>query len=203
MFRWVLVFAFLFVGGSLSADSNNKDQAIHNELRILLRGIESAVNSERYEQLPQYFHKDMTVTMSNQEVLHSYDDIAKFFSFWFGENGKLDHVKMKLTADGPTKLYANKTMGVVYGNGVEDTYLSDGRFFPMKTRWSATVIKDQDGKWRILLLHVGVNFLDNPVLSLIEDNGKNLILFGGIVGLLIGLGIGFMLWRKRKKPVAA
>ncbi len=198
MYRWLLVLFLVFSGGQLSADVNSNDEVIHNELRELLKGLEQAVNSEKYDTLPQYFHKNMTVTMSNQEVLHSPEDIAKFFAFWFGEDGKLDHVEMKLTADVLTELYADKTMGIIYGSGVEDTYLSDERFFPMKTRWSATVIKDSDGKWRVLSLHMGVNFLDNPVMSMIEDNGKNLVLFGGVGGLLIGLLIGFILWRKRR-----
>lgn len=201
MFRWLFVFTLIFGINQLSADVAIEDKAIHNELRGVLQGLETAVNSEKYEDLAQYFHKDMTVTMSNQEVLHSFDDISKFFAFWFGENGKLDHVEMKLNADSLTKLYANKMIGVVHGSGIEDTYLSDSRFFPMKTRWSATLIKDSDGIWRVLSLHIGVNFLDNPVMSMVEDNGKNLVMLGGFGGLLLGLLIGFILWRKRKKVV--
>ncbi len=198
MYKWLVVLFLVLGSGQLWADVQDSDEAIHNELRSILTGLENAVNSGKYDQLPQYFHKDMTVTMSNQEALRSPEDIAKFFAFWFGEGGKLDHVEMKLDADALTKLYADKTIGVVHGNGVENTYLSDKRFFPMKTRWSATLIKDSDGKWRILSLHMGVNFLDNPVISMVEDNTKNLMLIGGGAGALIGLLIGFLLWRKRK-----
>jgi ketosteroid isomerase-like protein len=198
MYKWLIAFFLVFSGGTLLADIKSSDEAIHNELRALLNDLEEAVNSKKYDQLPQYFHKNMTITMSNQEVLRSPEDIAKFFAFWFGKSGKLDHVEMKLTADALTQLYADKTIGLVYGSGVENTYLSDKRFFPMKTKWSATVIKDTDGKWRILSLHIGVNFLENPVMSMIEDNGKNLVLLGGAGGFLFGLLAGFMVWRRRK-----
>ena len=78
---------------------------------------------------------------------------------------------MKLEADALTEFYADKTIGVVRGSGEEDYVLSDTRFFPMKTRWTATVIKDTDGKWRILTLHIGTNFLDNPHTPAAIDSG--------------------------------
>ncbi len=197
MFR-LLFIVFVFLGGAgLSANVNEPDQAIHNELRQLLKGLEEAVNSQQYANLHQYLHKDMRITMSNQEVLFSYDDVDRFFQFWFGPEGYLKRVEMKLTADAQTELYADKTMGIVRGSGVENTYLSDNRFFPMKTRWTATVIKDDDGKWRILSLHIGVDFLDNPVLNMVEESSRYFVLAGALAGLLAGLLAGFLLWRKR------
>jgi ketosteroid isomerase-like protein len=197
MFKKFMISFLLCCSSVAFAGQIEQNEAVHQELRALLKGLENAVNSERYDELAQYFHNDMTVTMSNQEVLHSAEEIGKFFAFWFGENGKLDHVVLKLEADALTRFYADGTMGVVHGGGVEDTYLSDERFFPMQTRWSATVIKDDDGKWRILSLHIGVNFLDNPVLNVIEDNGKNLILLGGLGGLMIGALFGWLIRRQR------
>ncbi len=198
MYKWIFVLVLLLTSGTLfAAETNSEDEAIHNELRALLYGLENAVNSEHYEDLPQYFHKNMRVTMSNQEVLSSKEDIGKFFDFWFGKDGYLKRVEMTLNADELTELYADKTMGIVRGKGVENTYLSDSRFFPMQTRWTATVIKDQ-GEWRILSLHIGVDFLDNPVLSMVEESGKYLALFGTLVGLILGLLLGFVFWRKRR-----
>jgi len=186
-----------FGGAALSADVNEPDYAIHEELRDLLRGLEEAVNSEQYDKLQHYLHKDMRITMSDQELLTSYADVERFFQFWFGPGGYLKRVEMKLTADAPTELYADKTIGIVRGSGIEDTYLSDSRFFPMKTRWTATVIKDDDGRWRVLSLHIGVNFLDNPVLSMAEKSGKYFALAGAFGGLLAGLLAGYLLWRRR------
>ena len=197
MFRWLFIVLMFFGGAALSADVNEPDHAIHEELRDLLRGLEEAVNSEQYDKLQQYLHKDMRITMSNQEVLTSYADVERFFQFWFGPGGYLKRVEMKLDADAPTELYADKTIGIVRGSGVEDTYLSDSRFFPMKTRWTATVIKDGDGRWRVLSLHIGVNFLDNPVLSMVEESGKYIAIAAAFGGLLAGLLAGYLLWRRR------
>ncbi len=199
MFKWVFIILVSLGGFNfLSAAVDEPDHAIHEELRGVLGGIQNAVNTEHYDQLAQYFHKNMRVTTSNQEVLTSHEDITKFFNFWFGPGGVLKKVEMNLDADALTEFYANKTIGIVRGSGVENCYLSDSRFFPMKTRWTATVIKDDDGKWRILTLHIGINFLDNPVLSVAKESANYFGIIGGVVGLLIGLLIGFFLWRKRK-----
>ena len=198
MFRWLFVGILLLGGVHLWADSNEPDHAVHEELRALIRGLEEAVNSQQYDKLHQYLHKDLRITMSNQEVLSSHEDVDRFFNFWFGPNGFLKRVEMKLTADSRTELYAGKTIGVVRGSGEENTYLSDERFFPMKTRWTATVVKDSDGKWRILTLHMGVDFLDNPILSMAKESGMYMAIAGALIGLLVGLSAGFMLWRKRR-----
>jgi hypothetical protein len=86
---------------------------------------------------------------------------------------------------------------VVRGSGKEDYVLSDERFFPMVTRWTATVSKDDDGHWRILTLHMATDFLDNPILSMAENSAKYFGAGGAAVGLLLGLVFGFM-WGRRK-----
>ena len=81
MFKWLFV-VLIFLGGSVSAAVDEPDHAIHEELRGLLTGLEEAVNTKQYDQLHQYLHKDLRITMSNQETLSSYDDVDKFFNFF-------------------------------------------------------------------------------------------------------------------------
>jgi len=174
------------------------DHAIHEELRALLKGMEKAVNEERYTDLAPYFHKDIRVTTINQEIISSRDEIATYFNRWFGPDGYLKKVDMKLDADALTELYANKTMGIVRGTGDENYILSDSRYYEMKTRWTATVIKDTDGKWRILSLHIGTNFLDNPIVTEIENSLIYFSIGGLIAGILLMLIIGKLRKRKEK-----
>ena len=173
-------------------------EASHTELRQLLSGIENAINNEEYNALSQYFSKEMKVTAINQEFLSQHSDIVPYFEKWFGKNGKIKKLEIKLTADKKTKFYSD-TIGVVYGTGEEKYILSDTRKFDMITRWTATVIKENDGKWRILTLHIGTDFLDNPLLNTIESSVKFFGILGLVVGLLLGLLFGFLLWKKKKK----
>jgi ketosteroid isomerase-like protein len=175
-------------------------EAIHEELRGLLRGIETAINDEKYADLKPYFSENLRVTTINQNVINTPDGIDAYFKEWFGEGGYLKKLNIKLEADALTELHGvpgNPSWGLVYGNGIENYQLTDGRKLDMKTRWTATVIKEADGKWRILALHIGTNFYDNPIFAAVKDSTKYYAAGGLVAGLLLGaLGMGFL---RRKK----
>lgn len=199
MFRNLLVLIISLLVASPAWAANDPDTRIHQELRGITNGIETAINSGKYGDLKQFFHKNMRVTTINQEVLSSPEDIEPYFNKWFGPGGYLKKLHMKLTSDAPTDLYGNKTWGVVRGKGIEQYHLSDQRYFEMTTRWTATVVKDQDGKWRILALHIGTNFLDNPVTNQIEASVVRAGVGGSIAGIAFGMAIMFFLGRRKKK----
>ena len=65
----------------------------------------------------------------------------------------------------------------------------------MTSRWTATLIRD-NGKWKILNLHIGTNLLDNPV----TEAAKSYVSKVGIGAGLGGLVLGFLIaWFLRKK----
>ena len=199
--RNILLAMLLTLTPSLVQASEEADHSTHEELRNLLHGIEQAINSEKYDDLAPYFHNKAIITTINQEVLSSPAEIHPYFTKWFGPGGYLKKLEMSLSPDVLTEFYADKNLGVVRGSGNESYVLSDGRFFPMKTRWTATVIKDTDGKWRILALHIGTNFLDNPILSKAEES----LIYaagGGMAGGVILGGIVTLLFKRRAKMSA-
>jgi len=196
MFKYLFAI-FLFLVGTTVFAAEEPDHDIHQELRDLIHGIEKAINSEKYTELAPYFHEKLRVTTINQEVITSRPEISAYFNKWFGPGGYLKKLQISLNPDALTELYGDKTFGIVRGSGVEDYMLSDGRHFEMKTRWTATVIKDVDGKWRILALHIGTNFLDNPILAKAE---ASLIYFSGggfAIGALLS-GLIFFVIQRRK-----
>ena len=187
-----IIFLLLILATPAAFAESEPNQSIHEELRGLLQNIQMAVNEERYADLMPFFHKNMRVTTINQEVISSPEEIPEYFNRWFGPNGYLKKVEMKLTADALTELYNNNTFGIVRGSGDENYILSDKRKFDMKTRWTATVIKDTDGKWRILSLHIGTNFLDNPILDQAESALLSFSVAGFIAGIILMLLISFI-----------
>lgn len=183
--------------GVTPADPN---QAIHEELRSLLKGIETAINTEHYADLKQYFHQHLHVTTINQNIITTPEGIDAYFKEWFGEGGYLKKLDIQLNADKLTQLHGHAgspNWGLVYGTGIENYQLADGRFLPMKTRWTATVMKDADGKWRILALHIGANFYDNPIFHAVKASTTYYAAGGLVLGLLLG-ALG-MAWVRRKK----
>lgn len=191
-----IVFLFLILTGPVAVAETESNHAIHEELRVLLQGMQKAVNEERYDDLGPFFHQNMRVTTINQEILSSREEIGQYFNRWFGPDGYLKKVDMTLIADAPTEFYGDTSFGIVRGAGAEDYVLSDKRKYPMQTRWTATVIKGSDGKWRILSLHIGANFLDNPILAEAESVAKYFALAGMIIGIVLMFVFNLVLRRK-------
>ncbi|WP_047535479.1 YybH family protein [Methylotenera sp. N17] len=201
MLRQLLVIFLLIASGSIFAADEEKHHAIHQELRNLLQGIETAINTEKYGDLKQYFSEKLRVTTINQQLISTPDGIDAYFKDWFGKGGYLIKLDIKLNPDSLTQLYgdpANPSWGLVYGGGIENYQLTDGRYLPMKTRWTATVVKEADGKWRILALHIGTNFYDNPIFAAVKDSTKYYAAGGMGVGLLLGALLMFF-WKRKKR----
>jgi ketosteroid isomerase-like protein len=137
------------------------------------------------------------VTPITQEVLSSPAQIKPYFEKWFGPGGLLKSLQMTLTADDLTELNAAKDQGIVYGSGLEQYALSDGRYYDFSTRWTATVIKGADGQWRIGTLHIGVDFSDNPLLNDVKATVWRFTAIGTVAGLLVGLVLGWLVFRRR------
>jgi len=199
MFKGLLFTFLMLIGMSAFAAAEESDHAIHEELRHLLQGVEQAINTEKYTELEPYFHEKLRATPINQEVISSRPEIVAYFNKWFGPGGYLKKVHISLIPDALTELYGNNTFGIIRGSGEENYILADDRHFDMKTRWTATVIKDTDEKWRILSLHIATNFLDNPILNKAESS---LVYFAGgglVTGFILGCLVIWFLMGRRKK----
>lgn len=198
MIRYILILAFLFASNPALAAEEEADHAIHQELRAVLQGMEQAINARRYSDLEPYFVEDLRVTTINQEVISKRSEITAYFEKWFGEGGYLKTLEITLTPDAVTELYGDKSFGIVRGSGDEKYVLADGRYFDMSTRWTATVMKDTDGQWRILSLHIGTNFLDNPILDKAESALMTFAGGGLVAGLVLGWLIAFVFTRRKR-----
>jgi len=173
------------------------DHEIHQELRGVLTTVQNAINSGNYDAMLPVISENVRATTITQEVMSNRADVSAYFKKWFGQGGYLKKLDMHLTADALTELSPDKTWGLVRGSGVENYTLADGREYPMKTRWTAVLIKESDGKWRLRAIHLGTNFLDNPIL----DDAKHAVVryasIAGVIGLIVGLGIGFLIGRRK------
>lgn len=173
------------------------DHEIHQELRAVLTTVQNAINSGNYDAMLPVISDSVRATTITQEVMSNRADVSAYFKRWFGQGGFLKKLDMHLNADALTELSPDKTWGLVRGSGVENYTLSDGRQYPMKTRWTAVLIREADGKWRLRAIHIGTNFLDNPIL----DDAKSAVMryasIAGVAGIVIGLLIGYLVGRRK------
>ena len=195
MTKYVIIACLLLTLPALAAEE--PDHAIHQELRGILQTVQTAVNSGNYDAMLPVLSKDIRATTITQETMSGPAEVSAYFKKWFGPGGFLKKLDMTFTADALTELSPDKTWGVVRGSGMERYTLSDGRRYDMPTRWTATVVKEADGKWRLRTIHFGTNFLDNPIL----DDAKRAVVkyaaIAGGVGILLGALLGFLLGRRK------
>lgn len=174
------------------------DHEIHQELRGILAALQTSINSGNFDAMLPVVSERIRATTINQEVLSSRQDVSAYFKRWFGPGGYLKKLDMSLDTDALTELSADKTWGLVRGSGIERYTLADGRRYDMKTRWTATLVKEGDGKWRLRGIHIGTNFLDNPILAEAEATVWKIGTVGAVVGAIVGAVLGFFLGRRKK-----
>ena len=183
---------------ALPLAAEEPDHAIHQELRGILTTVQSAINSANYDAMLPVLSKDIRATTITQETMAGHAAVSAYFKKWFGPGGFLKKLEMKLTADDLTELSADKTWGIVRGSAIETYTLADGRRYDMPTRWTATVAKESDGKWRLRAIHFGTNFLDNPILDEAKRKATQFTIGGVGGGLLAGLLLGFLFGRRKQ-----
>jgi ketosteroid isomerase-like protein len=173
------------------------DHEIHQELRGILMTVQNSVNSANFDAMLPVLSKDIEATTITQEVMRGHQEVSAYFKKWFGPGGFLKKLDMHFTADALTELSADRTSGVVLGSAIESYTLADGRKYDMKSRWTATVVKEADGKWRLRTIHFGTNFLDNPILDAAKQAVVRYAALAGGIGLLAGALLGFLLARRK------
>ncbi len=196
MRSYLFVAFFFFAFPAYSAEE--PDHAIHQELRGILATLQSSISDGKYDAMLPILSRDIRATPIDQEVLSSHADVSAYFKKWFGPGGYLKTLDMKLDADALTELSADKTWGLARGSGLERYTLADGRKYDIKTRWTATLVKDSDGKWRLRAIHLGTNFLDNPILAQAESWIVKMAAAGVLGGLIVGAVLGFVFGRRKK-----
>jgi len=181
------------------------DHAIHEELRAVLHEIVTAINSGQYDKMLPYLADNFEGTSVTQEVMSNRDDVAKYFREWFGPTGYMRAMEMKLEADKLTEFSPDKNWGLVRGKALEHYEAKDGDVFDFNTRWTAVMVRNDDGKWRLRAIHFGTNHLDNPVLTKVSRTLIRDGIVGACVALLIVLAVGWWIARRRFRdmPVQA
>jgi ketosteroid isomerase-like protein len=176
--------------------------ADHDALRKLKTDIVTAINTRDLASMDRLLHKPFTATVITQDSFADADKLKAYFNDLFTRNFlRVSRITMEAEADELSQIYTG-TFAVARGPTKERYDMADGRSFDIKGRWTGVALKE-NGAWKILAVHTGTNFLDNPVLTAAE---KSTLYFGGGglgLGALIGLLVGFLVGRRRGRPATA
>lgn len=195
MFQRITTILTILIGllAPITASAQEQDDAYaedHKQLRELLVLLRDAVNERNAEALEPYLYSKFSATMIDQTQLTTVEELESYFEQWFeGDDAFIKSYSMNPEADELTQIYDGK-FGIISGGNRESYELATGNNYTIESRWTATLIKDND-RWKLLAIHNGVNFTDNPVLATVEKFSLYLGIGGILAGLLAGLFCGW------------
>ena len=196
--RLMILAASLALSSHAAVAAEEPDHAIHEALRAVLRDAVAAIDAGRYQELAPLLTENVEVTSITQEVMSGRADVTRYFDEWFGPKGYMKSMTMKMDADQLTDLAPDKSWGLVRGKALEHYEAKDGDKFDFATRWTAVMLRGDDGRWRIRAIHFGTNHLDNPVLTKVTKTLERYAFYAAFGGLGLGLVVGYAWGRRRK-----
>lgn len=173
-------------------------------LRKLKADITSAVTRRDFDAAEKVLNKPFMATLITQEAFTTVPQLKQYYDYVMNRaTPRLKDMSLAAEVDGDSIVVTNGTFAVNKGSTLERYVLEDGRAFDMKGRWTSVSLRQADGSWKLMAVHTGVNFLDNPVINAIEKTILWVAAACGIVGLLLGGALGWLLKGARAKRPAA
>jgi uncharacterized protein (TIGR02246 family) len=178
---------------------SDKEQLAHKELRALRDAVVEAINKNDLDRLATFLDDDVVVTWQNSEVCRGPKEVRAYYDRMMkGPDRVVESVAIDPKVDAPANLYDDNT-AVGWGGSKDHFKLTNGRDFPVDSRWSATVVR-KDGQWKIASFHASVNMFDSPITWIEVWRAR---LWTGIPAAIAGLLLGFVIARlfRRKAPI--
>jgi ketosteroid isomerase-like protein len=188
------------IGGPLHAQQAG-EAADHEALRKLKSEVISAINTKNLDRIDALLHKPFLATVVTQDSFNDAGKLKAYFEGLFTRRFlRIAKLTMDSDADEPAEIITG-TFAVARGGTKERYEMADGRSFTLDGRWTATALKDA-GQWKVLTIHSGVNFIDNPVINAIERTTMWFAGGGFALGAVIGILIGWFFTRRRRAQPA-
>lgn len=198
MIRFVFVFLLSGLCSLASIAADDATAADHQALRKLKSDVVAAVNKRDYPAMQQFMHRPFMATLITQDHFEDTDKLKDYFETLFTRPTlRMSKVSIEADADALSQIYEG-TFALNKGTTKEHYELADGRAFDIDGRWTA-VSRKENGEWKLLAVHTGTNFLDNPVLNAIEKSVLWFAAGGVLAGLVVGFALGWLLRRRAEK----
>jgi uncharacterized protein (TIGR02246 family) len=179
------------------ADPVPSTEALHDELRKLRDDVLAAIEKNDFDAIMPHLHPNVVFTPMNGEVCRGPQEIRAYFDKMLkGPDAIVKNIRLEVEVDRLTDLYGDT--GLAFGKSQDHYTLNDGMDFPIQTRWTCSLIRE-NGRWLITAFHSSANVFENPILERARQAVK--LQWGGIglaAGVLLGALLGVALGRRRR-----
>ncbi|MDA1044332.1 MAG: nuclear transport factor 2 family protein [Verrucomicrobia bacterium] len=161
----------------------------HEALRQLTAALTQAINAKDLDALAAHLSSNFVYTASDQTTVTSRAEFDAFYARLFtAPDAPLKDLQIEVSPAAKTT-FLSETVGVCYGTVLERYTLADGKDLSLHAHWTATLAMETDG-WKLAAVHIGVNFLENPVMAAAKNGAKMVLLGCGVLGLAVGFFVG-------------
>lgn len=172
-------------------------EALHDELRKLRDDVLAAIQKNDFDAILPHLHPNVVFTPMNNEVCKGPEEVRAYFDKMLkGPDAIVKSVRLEVEVDRLTDLYGD--VGLAYGSSNDRYTLNDGQDFPIQTRWTCALVRE-NGRWLITGFHSSADVFENPILERAKQAVK--LQWGGtgiVVGLLFGALVGAVIGRRRR-----
>ncbi len=190
------IFVSMLLCGQALAQQDAGTEADHTALRSLKEQAVKAVNTRDYDLARSLLREPFMATVITQDSFTDFEKLKTYFEGLYTRTFlRMKSISMSAEADELSQIYTG-TFALTRGATKERYELADGRAFDMDGRWTAVSMKE-NGAWKVVAVHTGTNFLDNPVLAAIQGSVTKFGAGGLALGLLIGFIAGWLVTRRR------
>jgi ketosteroid isomerase-like protein len=191
MIAAVVTLGFSAVGNTVPIEDRHEE---HEALRQLLTTVTTALNTRNLDALDNAFTRPASITSVDQQVFTDVSGFKDYYRQLFeGPKARIKTASFVPDADERTT-FLSPTVGICRGSSRDTYHFTDGDERTMDTRWTATLVKESGG-WKVAALHLGVNFLNNPVLTA----AKRAVYIAAGVGLFAGIIVCCVIgWVRRR-----
>ncbi len=186
---WLLMTAL----AAVEAATDDNRTADHAALRALLARAVAALNSGDPVRLGDCLAPAFDLTFADQHRLGSIAELTAYAARLRSEHG-ITAITFAPVSDGPAR-FLGADVAIATGTS-HDSFAGGGAPLVLDSRWTATLQRGADG-WRIATLHIGVDLMDNAILTTIRRTVALYALGAAVATLLAGVLLGRWLARRR------
>ena len=165
----------------------------------VFREIEAGINDQNVDRMVAQMHPHATVTWLNGEISRGHDAIKAYYHRMVkGDKRYIDKYLTAAKVGAPARFYGNGEVAVADGS-TEDEFFPVARSpFRLSSRWTSTSAK-LEGQWKVVSLHLSANVFTNPLIEEATNAAWYTGAGGAAAGLVLGLLLGWILWRARSR----